>query len=884
VVSFGLLFTLRFAGWFKAMPKMGLYILLFLPSILIEFMMVARLDTYVVSPSAYWNWVVNPLPTGITYAIHSWISLTAMVMLSLLWLHFFRVKTNKQQRSQAFLLALGVTVPIVGGIVMESIFPLVFRIDYIPLKSPLTAAFSIAALVAIKKYSLLDYSPRHQWNEILENLNEGILIVNRKEEIMHANSAFCWQFGYDFEEIKGMAIRNLFKPGEWPELGAALFLYAMKTGNEIQMSTKDGQVIWVLMGTTPYSASNGEVIGFIHILTDITERKKAELELKKKEAGLNQAQALAHVGSWDLEPGASKVIWSDEECRIFGLDISDNHHTLDSFLSFIHPDDLSFVRDLIEQSKGNEGKVAGEYRIVRHDGSIRYINTETRFEFGENGNPVSAHGIAHDITELKLIQLKRESESQNFMALINNTDDLMWSVDRNLCLITCNKAFQQIIRQITGKEIQPGDCITDPVFTTVQLDRWIQFYERGFSGEVFTEIECNTIPEERWSEVSFYPILKDGIATGTACYSRNITGRKKAEQEIEAKELRYRSLVEQASDAILIADENQRLCEVNTSACNMLGYSKEEFLEVSVIDLAFQEDLKTLPARFNDLKEGKEVRYERRLKRKNGTEIHVEISAKKINGGRNLIFLRDVSEKKKAEERLTAINKDLETFIYKASHDLRGPLASIIGLVNVSFTEITDKNSLKYLEMISQSTARLDKILIGLVQSMNIRDAKVISEPIHFHSLISETLQRLGHCEGYSDISVSYEVNLQSSFVSSRFILESVFQNIIENAIRYRNRRAVPSFLKIGVTESASGIQVVFEDNGIGIEADLHDRIFEMYFRGTAESSGSGLGLYLVKASIHKLGGSIRIESELRIGSRFILFLPFIHEAHAVVA
>lgn len=134
-----------------------------------------------------------------------------------------------------------------------------------------------------------------------------------------------------------------------------------------------------------------------------------------------------------------------------------------------------------------------------------------------------------DITKEKKAALQKEFDDNNLKSLINNTDDLMWSVDKNMRLITCNTAFEEIIRLISGEKIQKGQTVLIPAFGEEQLKRWECIYKRALAGEIFTEIEYNKEPVESWSEISFYPIRQNGFVAGAACYSRNITELKKAQ-------------------------------------------------------------------------------------------------------------------------------------------------------------------------------------------------------------------------------------------------------------------------------------------------------------------------------------------------------------------
>src|ERR1035437_508974 len=150
LLPFGILFILHFSEWYKKIPNNIAFPLLFLPTITLLFIGIARLDKFNVVRSESWHWVVNPAPTFTTLLVYTGISISASLMLALLWLFYAKTK-SKLKRKQSLLLALGFTLPVVGGIIMEIIFPLVFGLNDIPVTVPLVTVFSITALTAITK-------------------------------------------------------------------------------------------------------------------------------------------------------------------------------------------------------------------------------------------------------------------------------------------------------------------------------------------------------------------------------------------------------------------------------------------------------------------------------------------------------------------------------------------------------------------------------------------------------------------------------------------------------------------------------------------------------------------------------------------------------------
>ena len=268
-------------------------------------------------------------------------------------------------------------------------------------------------------------------------------------------------------------------------------------------------------------------------------RKLAEAKLAQSEMLLNKAQQMAHIGSLEVNLETRKEVWSQEIYRILGLLPEEVEPSKEMLLSFIHPEDVSFVKSNIEQARREFRDMSFFNRIIRKSGIIRHIYFESKFEFDKQNKPIKIHGIIQDITEKVIADQEKEFDKKNLSALINNTSDLMWSVDRNFNLITSNEAFDIIVKQMIGKSIAKGSSVFPIEFSEEQLLRFKQFYERAFLGETFTEIECN---DGTYSEISFYPICKENEVIGTACFSHNITERKKTEEEILQKNEQLKNL------------------------------------------------------------------------------------------------------------------------------------------------------------------------------------------------------------------------------------------------------------------------------------------------------------------------------------------------------
>jgi signal transduction histidine kinase len=223
---------------------------------------------------------------------------------------------------------------------------------------------------------------------------------------------------------------------------------------------------------------------------------------------------------------------------------------------------------------------------------------------------------------------------------------------------------------------------------------------------------------------------------------------------------------------------------------------------------------------------------------------------------------------------LVKINKELDSFVYSVSHDIRSPLMSVLGLVNLLQTE-GDKidNREQLFDMMRLSIHKLDDTLIEIIDYSKNARSEVIPSQVDINAIITESFDHLKFMPGCSDIKKEIETRGDAIFISDAFRLKVIFNNLISNSVKYRDKRK-ESFVKIDIIISEESAIILFEDNGIGIEQQLLNKIFNMFFRATDQSDGSGLGLYIVKEAIEKMDGKIDVESVLGVGTRFRIQLP----------
>lgn len=593
---------------------------LLIPALICQIMLSARLDEHTMVYDETWGWIGNPGDNAATITILMYITVTGLFMPVLLFRAYRESRQEKQYRNKFLLLAIGVAIPYIGAVFGEVILPITLKVNELPVSSPLMTTFSIAAMIAIRKHNLLDFSPIRQFDRILETMVEGVVIVDKQGKIMYANHSFSAICRHELPGITGKPIIDyLYHP-------QSMHAFTVTGKQELQLSCPLGEGIWVVVSTSPCLDGRGNEIGHTCVITDIDQLKKSLETISRNELILNRAQEVANVGSWEFSFTTGKSTWSAEACRIYGFDPVQAQHSNEEWISRIHPADLASVMLHINDSQENLSDSDFEFRIQLPDGTIKYIHSISKYELDQNGRPIALFGICKDITEMKT-----------------------------------------------------------------------------------------------------------------------------------------------------------------------------------------------------------------------------------------------------AERKLRATSQELETYIYKSSHDMHAPLASILGLINVSRLEINDTMAVRYLGMIEQQAKKLDSVRAEFIRAMHIKDASGINEQIHLNAMIGDILRDLRMEEGFSRLSVNVNIGADKKLVANEFLMRTILQNLIQNSIRYQDQSRERPELLIELEQRGRMTNITIEDNGVGIDPSLHDKIFEMYFKTEESKIGSGLGLYLVKKAVEKLDAKMSMRSSPGQGTRFTL-------------
>jgi PAS domain S-box-containing protein len=357
-------------------------------------------------------------------------------------------------------------------------------------------------------------------------------------------------------------------------------------------------------------------------------------------------------------------------------------------------------------------------------------------------------------------------------------------------------------------------------------------------------------------------------------------------KEKEALTERYTSLTKYANDMILSVDKNGKILEANQKAFDTYGYSTDELLKMELLDLSFDRK-KDVEVIFSSINNPDGILFETNHKRKNGTIIPVEISAKLIKQGDEEILLaivRDNTERKKleldlilAKDKAEEMDRLKTTFLSNMSHELNTPMSGIIGFSELLLSEMDNKNHREMAKIIHNSSKRLNETLNSILDLSKIESQKLdlkISS-IELITMIKECKYVFSDSVNKKGLKFNISFDQEKVFIKSdQNIVHKILCSIIDNSVKYTNEGSIT----INISETDKNAIIKVTDTGIGIPQENLNHIFEPFRQGSEglnrKYEGMGLGLTITKKYVEILGGKLKIESELGSGTVIEIALP----------
>jgi PAS domain S-box-containing protein len=400
---------------------------------------------------------------------------------------------------------------------------------------------------------------------LIEKSKEMITLGNREGEIVYASPFVTIALGYSAEELIDTQLYDIVHPDDIPQFRKSRDKLLENPGSSFDFrhrrKHKNGNWVWC-EGTITNMLDEPAVNAMVTNFRDISERKRAEQDILDANENLKKAlndlqkimdASLDMICSIDEQGTFVKV--SKASSSILGYQPDELIGT--NFIDLVAKEDVTRTLNTDSGIKGGFPVPVFENRYRHKEGNI----VDMLWSANWDANDKMIYCIAKDITERKNAEKQQEFDRNNLDALINTTNDHIWSVDRELNLITFNQEFNRVAMQRSGRKIEKGSNIRALGFPAEFEER----HKRAFAGEIFTEVDHVTTPVEKWIEVSFYPIRERDEVVGTACYASDITKEKEAERQLGKSEMFSRGILNALSSHIAVVDNQGNIVRVNES-------------------------------------------------------------------------------------------------------------------------------------------------------------------------------------------------------------------------------------------------------------------------------------------------------------------------------
>lgn len=730
-------------------------------------------------------------------------------------------------------------------------------------------------------------------NNILDSSLDVICSFDKNGRFVHVNSASEEIWGYKPQELMGKKYMDF------------VFHEDAENTIKVDIDIRNGEP--VTMFENRYIHKNGSIIPMLWsakwddkykrsycIARDSTDRKnlKKAFEIERQRFIDLYLQAPSCMG---ILKGPNHVF---EMANPLYLQLIDKTDIIGKTVKEVLPElEAQGIFEFLDTVYQTGETFSANEMLVKFDfhGNGKLVDTYLNFIYQAHRNIDGAvDGIlffAIDVTEQVLSRKKIEESKKSYRELIENLPVATYSCDADGRIMIYNKAAAALwgrepeigkdlwfgswkVYGLDGNPIPLKSC---PMALVLKEDKAVIgeeiIIERSNGDKV------NVLP---------YPVPifdSSGRISGAINMLMDITKIKNAELALKESEKKYRQIVETAQEGMWLIDETNKTTFVNTKMGEILEYTREEMMDKEIYSFMSEKGKKIV----DKLLLQREEKYSRQSRfkfiSKNGKEIWANVAANPIFDETgiykgSLAMVTDITDRKRAEEKLEhqnleliKTNSELDRFVYSVSHDLRSPLTSVLGLISFIEEESQETDTLEHVKMIRNSINRLDEFIKNILSYSRNKRTGLEIKKIPLQKTILDIVDSLHSMEEAKGIHFEIDMQEKMPFYSDSLRFNTILENLISNAVKYHKKNQTDSYIKIIGKSNNKKLQLSIVDNGIGIDSAHHNKIFDMFFRLSGKTEGSGIGLYIVKETVAKLEGSIQVESELETGTTFIITL-----------
>jgi PAS domain S-box-containing protein len=730
---------------------------------------------------------------------------------------------------------------------------------------------------------------------IVQSSDDAIVSKNLDGIITSWNSGAERLFGYTEKEMIGQSILKLIPLDRHDE--ESMIIRRLKKGERVEhfetkRMTKDGKILDISLTISPIKDRDGHVIGASKIARDITAQKMLRDALAQSEERLRMASQATQLGTWEYTPSTGKLTWS-HECRQLYQVPDDMEVDFNFFKAHIFPDDIPIAEEAIQGALDPDGDGSYEvtYRIIRYaDKQPRWIKTFGRVYFDGNRTPERFIGTVLDITKEKEEEQELRESVELFQTMADNVPAMIWmsGIDK------FNDYFNKAWLDFTGKTIQEerNEGWLNGVHPE-DVEKCKNAYNKALKLQRGFYLEYRLLRNDgqyRWISDNCVPRTDPkGKFAGFISACIDIDDQKRFREKIQDSELLFKTISNASPVGLWMTGPDGQNTFVNDTWIEWTGVPFEKQVGQGWLTKVVEEDRINVPSEFRECLEKREkYTTEFRLVRQDGdlrwclTEGYPFYD---INGefAGYAGSVTDITDIKRLEQR-----KD--DFIKMASHELKTPITSIKGYVQLMMNIYDEVNEEKLqsakptvrsaLQTISKQVTKLTRLVSELLDLTRIESGKLELHKSAFDPgiLVEETVQDVRHTTAKHALIIHND--FEGLIYADRDRVGQVLVNLLTNAIKYSPE---PGAIEVHVRGTDEGVSFSVKDHGIGIDKKEHEKIFERFYRveGKNEQTypGFGIGLFIAGEIIYRHGGTFKVESEKGQGSVFTFNIPFVHKS-----
>lgn len=621
------------------------------------------------------------------------------------------------------------------------------------------------------------------------------------------------------------------------------------------------------------------------------------------EALFQKAELLAEFGTWRIDLATDITNWSAGTYPLLGYENGEVEPSYQNFIRNIHPDDVAAVEQDFKNATGSIQAAEKDFRVINKDGSIRFLHAQFEFELDEQGKPAHIIGFNQDVTRSKLAQIEIEKNIEELKAASDRQTGILNAMPPNVVLL--NEAGKIVAVNESWRKFTLANNLGVPRYgvgisyiaisekatgvdasAMKKIEKGIKEVIGGTMNEFSIEYSYYLQDKKLWFQLIVAP-LTDKTQKGAVVLHIDITGRKHAEELLLQSKANLQTIFENTDVAYVLCDAGHRIVSFNTKAYE-LGieqFNKKIRTGGDAFSYFPKNKIPNLKEAIRKVMNNEMVSYETSYDLEGGGIKWYEVrwagiaNEEKENMGFVLAF-KDITERKISElerDRITADlvkrNTDLEEFAYIISHNLRAPVANILGASAALATmELDPEEKEKLSKGINISAIKLDEVINDLNQILQGKGGiNEIKETVQFSDLADSVKISIANLIDDNNIKIRYDFSEIDEFFVLKPYLYSIFYNLISNSVKYR-RQQVNTLIEIRshLNEDEDKLELTFTDNGMGIDLKKNgDQIFGLYKRFHSSIEGKGMGLFMVKTQVEVLGGKISVKSEENEGTEF---------------